>query len=227
MTDVRYSTGADARPQSPDIGRRGFLRHLAVAPALAAGALPAACAPSAPSGLPGLIEAHRTAWAAMNHAADAMREAEAAQPQPPLVPGLGRAYELIIGRKEMLARIGEDYDRALHGLRAGVGRMLPEADLRRLVETVEQKRAENLAAAVRAFEEDDASPAAAAERVWQDASRAESAAFAVVLAFPCRTIEDVAEKAAYLLSTEWVQEDGLDEAEVLTLLRSATVAVTA
>ena len=220
MTDSHDTTIASSIP------RRGFLRHLAAVPAIAAAALPAAGAAPAPD-LHRLIEAHRSAYAAMDRAAAAYSEAEAAAPRAPLVQSIGRAYDLIIGRDEILSRIAQDYDFAAHGLRGSVGKIVPQGDLEAMVRTIEQKKAENLAAAARVFEEEDASPAAAAERAWQEASSAEADALMAVLACPCRTIEDMAEKSRYLLAGDYLQGVRLGKDEVATLLRASLAAVPA
>ena len=177
------------------------------------------------SALLGLIERHRAAREAFRVAADVQEEVEGryeAAYQPVLTPGEpGCSYELRYGYdfcKDGIARGFEEQRKKMTGL----ARLDPAAAQLALA-AIDAKEAERIATLdenFAAFEaQREAFGLAGADRQYQEASTAENASALALLAYPCRTIEEVRAKVAYLLASP-LKDELQDAARFETFLKA-------
>lgn len=179
-----------------------------------------------PSELSRLIAAHRRAKAVYDAATEHVDSLDGTfVPLDPdtVIRGFNGGYSFKLGRKEVLALLEKQTAETIDiARRSYVTRFMPKAEHAKAIAKMERIRDRRLAEARAIFDGERARYAAsgvgAAEKAETEASAIEDAALHAVLWCPCRTLAEVAEKAAYLRAT-WIASMPQEE-HMVALLQS-------
>ncbi|MDR4307680.1 hypothetical protein IHQ68_13740 [Chelatococcus sambhunathii] len=204
------------------MNRRGFIAGAAVAPIAAGSAY--ALSPEILT----LIENHKAAARAFNEVVGRRNECEEAYREA--FPDwnsrlansfLGAGYQRRQGLDFCLSNISAGYD-ARRGSTKYLARLSP-AMAEQIRALLDAKEAENLEAARRQFDDDEAEREAFGlaplERLVTAADDAEKAAALALCSYRCETIEEVRARAAYLRTAE-ILRDGLSDEQTEALIAS-------